>query len=94
VKPMPRKTAPNERAAAKQPQAELREQRARPQNEQPQAEHETHMPEQQRPDATYDPTPDTNVPMRGQTSFQHNAQSERAAALKGQRARIGNRRKS
>jgi hypothetical protein len=45
------------------------------------------------PDATFDPTPDTNVPMRGQTSFQHNVQSERVAAQKGQRARMNNRRK-
>jgi len=50
-------------------------------------------PFEAQPDATFDPTPDTNVPLRGHTSFQHNAQSERVAALKGQRARMSNRRK-
>jgi hypothetical protein len=46
----------------------------------------------QQPAATFDPTPDTVVPPRGQTSF-HGAQSERAAAAKGQRARQNQRRK-
>ena len=50
-------------------------------------------PFEAQPDATFDPTPDTNVPMRGHTSFPHNAQSERVAALKGQRARMSHRRK-
>lgn len=92
MKPMPRSAASRERpAAAAQLQTRLRKQQV---PQQPQAEHEVHTsPDPQRPDATYDPTPDTNVPLRGHTSFQHNAQSERAAAMKGQRARIGVRRK-
>lgn len=46
-----------------------------------------------RPSPTFDPTPDTNVPPRGQTAFDRNAQSERVAANKASRARIGSRRK-
>jgi len=58
------------------------------------AEHEVRTtPEVHHPAPTYDPTPDINVPLRGHTNVQHNAQSERAAALKGMRARVGGRRK-
>lgn len=46
-----------------------------------------HMPEAELPKATFDPTPDTYVPPRGQTS-PHHYQSERAAALQRQRARF------
>lgn len=50
-------------------------------------------PPSPRPSPTFDPTPDTNVPPRGQTAFDRNAQSERVAANKASRARIGSRRK-
>lgn len=43
-----------------------------------------------RPDATFDPTPDTKRPHPGQTSVSKDSQSARAAALKGQRARMVN----
>ncbi|MBK9761848.1 MAG: hypothetical protein IPO87_00460 [Flavobacteriales bacterium] len=43
-----------------------------------------------RPDATFDPTPDTKRPHPGQTSVSKGSQSARAAALKGQRARMVN----
>lgn len=46
-----------------------------------------------RPGATFDPTPDTNVPPRGHTAFDRNTQTERVAANKASRARIGSRRK-
>ncbi|MBK9175258.1 MAG: hypothetical protein IPM46_02745 [Flavobacteriales bacterium] len=79
-----------------QPQARTRGKAAPDTTNAPQAEqHEAPtQPDVQLPAATYDPTPDTKVPPRGHTSFDHNAQSERAAALKGQRARIGHRRKN
>ena len=51
-----------------------------------------HQPMAERPAPAFDPTPDTNVPMRGQTSF-HGAQTARVAANKGNRARIGSHRK-
>lgn len=46
----------------------------------------------ERPMPTFDPTPDTNVPMRGHTSF-HGAQTARVAAHKADRARLGRHRK-
>ncbi len=46
-----------------------------------------------RPEATFDPTPDTKVPPRGHTSFDRESQTERVAANKGKRARMGNHRK-
>ncbi|MFZ1688289.1 MAG: hypothetical protein WAU70_12740 [Flavobacteriales bacterium] len=53
---------------------------------------EQHQPMAERPAPTFDPTPDTNVPMRGHTAF-HGAQTARVAANKGNRARIGSHRK-
>ncbi|MEO8067606.1 MAG: hypothetical protein ABI599_07940 [Flavobacteriales bacterium] len=50
-------------------------------------------PGTQQPAAAFDPTPDTKVPLRGHTSFPHNVQSERVAAMKGNRARLGTHRK-
>ena len=91
----PRTALPIERpAAGDRPKAKLREHGPAKPSARPLTDAEAHTaPDVQLPAATFDPTPDTNVPLRGQTSFQHNAQSERAAALKGQRARMGNRRK-
>lgn len=51
-----------------------------------------HQPMAERPAPTYDPTPDTNVPLRGQTAVR-GAQTARVAANKTNRARIGNHRK-
>ena len=51
-----------------------------------------HQPTAERPAPTYDPTPDTNVPMRGQTAVR-GTQTARVAANKSNRARIGNHRK-
>lgn len=52
-----------------------------------------HAPGAKSPDATFDPTPDTHVPMPGQTaSYGRRAQTERAAAAKGKRARKNTRR--
>jgi hypothetical protein len=45
----------------------------------------------ERPDARFDPTPDTKVPLPGHTSFDNGAQTERVAANKGKRARTVNR---
>lgn len=53
---------------------------------------EQHQPMAEYPTPAFDPTPDTNVPMRGQTSF-HGAQTARVAANKSNRARIGSHRK-
>jgi hypothetical protein len=47
-----------------------------------------HAPGAKNPDATFDPTPDTHVPPSGHTvSYGRRAQTERAAAGKGKRAR-------
>lgn len=40
------------------------------------------------PEATYDPTPDTYVPPRGQTALDRNVQSERVAGMRRSRARM------
>ena len=91
----PRTALPIARPAVRvRAQAKLREQKTAKPTAQEQMDAEAHTEQDVRlPAAAFDPTPDTHVPLRGHTSFQHNAQSERAAALKGQRARIGSRRK-
>lgn len=90
----PLAAAPSKRAVKDQPMPLLREEPAPTFPSLPNAEQPVYAPPApQRPEATYDPTPDTTPHQRGHTSIPHNAQSERAAALKGQRARIGGRRK-
>ncbi len=83
-----------QRTAKPEPKPLLREKPAPSFPSLPGAERPVYAPPSpERPVASYDPTPDTTLHQRGQTSIPHNAQSERAAALKGQRARIGGRRK-
>lgn len=49
------------------------------------------LPFHERPDARFDPTPDTNTPLPGHTaSYDRGAQNEQVAADKGKRARINN----
>jgi hypothetical protein len=42
------------------------------------------------PEASFDPTPDTNLPLPGHTSFDRDAQTARVAADKGKRIRQRN----